>query len=246
MTAPEEPFVGGKRRGVCCFQYQVPGLIDEDLLLLGEFPPEQENEAFFLRGGLADHGVCEFRPSDPGVAHWLICPYGEGSIEEQDALFGPMGQVAMPGDGHTYITLQFLENIDQRWRWGNAVLHGKAQSMRLSGTVIGILAQQYHLQFVERGCIKCVEDQASRRVDCLAGQFFRFQKSSDLEEIVLFEFLLEHVLPAFFDFYVHIGMILVCHLSGRGSLFLNFSKVTKNLNPQRRGYNPFGVDWKAA
>jgi len=111
----------------------MPGLVDEGLLLLCELPPQEEYGILFQGRDLFYDGMGEFGPADLGVAHRFVRPHGEGRVQQQDPLFGPVGEVAMAGDGHAGVVMQLLENIDEGGRRGDAILNGEAQPMRLSG-----------------------------------------------------------------------------------------------------------------
>ena len=156
---------------------------------------------FFLRRDLFDDGIGKVRPADARMAHGLIGPHGEGCVEQHDTLFRPVRKIAVVRDGQTEIVPQLLEDIDQRRGRGNTFLNGKAEPMRLTGTMIGVLTQQYDLEIIKRGGFKSVEDQAAGWIDGPAGLFFRFEMRGDLEEVGFLKLVLEHFLPGVFDFY---------------------------------------------
>ena len=91
--------------------------------------------------------------------------YGEGGIEEQHPLVGPAGEVAT-GEGNlgAEVAVYLFDDIDQRGRHSNARRDGEAQPVGLAGFVVGVLSQDDHLDFVERGMVESGEDVADAAV----------------------------------------------------------------------------------
>jgi len=203
VFAAEEAFVGAEGRGVGGFEDKMFSFVHEGLLFLGEFAPEEEDGVFFLCRDLCDHRVGEFCPADLGMAHGFVRADGKGSVEEEDALFGPVGEIAVVGDGHADVGVQFFEYIDEGgWGW-DAFLDREAEAVGLAGAVVGVLAEEDDLDFVEGGCVEGVEDESAGGVDGAAGCPFGFEVVDDLEEIRFGEFGFEDLFPAFFDLYLH-------------------------------------------
>lgn len=203
MAASEESLVGTKRGGVGRFEDEVFGLVDEDLFFLGELAPEEEDDMFFAGRHLRDHGIGELGPADLGVAHGFIGAYGERGIEEEDALLGPVSEVAVVGDGHTDILTQFFKDIDEGgWR-GDGFLDGEAEAVGLAGAMVGVLSQQDDLDLIEGSSVEGVEDKAAGRIDRPVAHLFVFEQGGDLAEIGFAEFRAEKFFPAFFYLDVH-------------------------------------------
>ena len=113
----------GQGRGMRRFQHQVFAAIDEHFLLASEAAPEHKNQAFPLIGQAADDGIREGLPADFLVRPRLIAFYREHGVEQEHALFRPVGQVAVAGDGNAQVFFQFLVDILQRWRDADATGH---------------------------------------------------------------------------------------------------------------------------
>lgn len=157
----------------------------------------------FAGRDLRDHGVGELGPADLGVTHGFVGADGERGVEEKDALLGPVRKITMPGNGHTDVLVQLLEDIDEGWGWRNGFLDGEAETVGLAGTMVRVLSQQNDLDLIERGRIESVEDEAAGGIDRPAAHPFVFEQGGDLAEIGFVEFLTEDLFPAFFDLYVH-------------------------------------------
>ena len=91
VLAPEEPLVGGKGGGVGGFEHQVFGGVDQDLFFLRKFTPEHEYYILFEGRYFGDDGVGELGPANFSVAHGFVGPDRQRCVEEEDALFGPVG-----------------------------------------------------------------------------------------------------------------------------------------------------------
>ena len=85
--------------------------------------------------------------------------------------------------------------------------------MRLSGLVIRVLANDNHLDLVERRAVECLENLARRRIDDarLVGAAHVIGQQL---EICAVKLRLEHLPPRFFDSYLH----------GDGMFLLSFNR----------------------
>ena len=188
---------------MCCSEHKVFCLVHEDLFFLGELTPEEEYHVFFGCRDFGDHGIGEFGPADLGVAHGFVGAYGQRGVEEKDALFRPVGEVAMAGDGHADVLVQLFEDVDKGGGRWNTFLDGETQAVGLAGAVVGVLSQQDDLDLVEGGCVEGVEDKATGGIDRFVAHLFVFEQGGDLGEVGFAKFLFEYGFPAFFYFYVH-------------------------------------------
>src|SRR3546814_19050240 len=62
-----------------------------------------------------------------------------------------MLQKAVGGPGNAEVALKLLVDVDKAWRRLDARLHAKAQAMRLSRSVLGVLPKDDELHTVQRG-----------------------------------------------------------------------------------------------
>ncbi len=203
MAAPEEPLVCTKRGWVGGFKDEVFGLVDQDLLFLSEFAPKKKYDVFFAGRYLRDHGIGELGPADLGVAHGFVGADSERSVEQENALLGPVGKVAMVGYGHTDVLMQFFKDVAEGWRRRDGFLDGKAKAVGLAGAMVGVLSQQDDFDLIERGGVEGVEDEAAGRIDRSVAHLFVFEQGGDLAEIGFAKFGAEEFFPAFFDLDVH-------------------------------------------
>src|SRR5450631_4240440 len=97
-------------------------------------------------------------------------------IEQQNALLRPRHQAAVIGARNAQVTLEFLEDILQRWRRRHAGQHGEAKTMCLAGAVVGILAEHDDFDPIEWRGVQGGENLAWRRMDRLASTQFGAQE----------------------------------------------------------------------
>src|SRR5664279_952603 len=141
MPTSEKSFVRRERRWMCGFQNQMPGFVYQNLFFLCKFPPKKKYDTRFHFGTLFDYIISELTPACLGMTHRCFCFYCKIGVQQQHTLFGPVSQVSARRDCHSDIRIQFFEDILQgRWRT-NSVWYGKTESMRLAGTMIGILTK---------------------------------------------------------------------------------------------------------
>ena len=180
ITEPSTP-VGRKRGGVYAFKYQVPVGIDKCSFALGIGSPEQKNQMFFLICQFADDGVGEGFPTFVLVRTGLVGPYGQRCIEQQNPLVRPAFEIAGSRDRLAQIIVYFLEDILQGRRLLDAFGHGKTKAVRLSRTVIGILAENDDFGIVYGTSIEGVKNQFSGRENAVVGN------STELKNVILFD-----------------------------------------------------------
>ena len=160
-------------------QHQMALAVDDRALVLGLAPPEDEDEILALAVQCRDHGVGKGLPPLALMRSGAAVLDRQAGIQQQHALPRPAFQIAVSRVGDAEIRRQFLVDVLQRRRRGNAMRHRKAQPVRLSGAVIGVLPQDHHLHLVERCQLEGAEDLASRRVDAFAGGLFGPQEIAE-------------------------------------------------------------------
>ena len=75
---------------------------------------------------------------------------GQASVEQHDALIRPRRQIAVRGHGYAEVIRQLLVYIGQTTRNGLDIgRHAEAQSHRMTGGWVGVLAHDKHLDAVE-------------------------------------------------------------------------------------------------
>ena len=94
MLAAEKAGVGGERGGVWGGEDEMFGGVDDGAFVLGVFAPEQKYQVLFFVGEGFDGGVGELFPALFLMRSGGVGANGEGGVEEEDALFGPIIQVA--------------------------------------------------------------------------------------------------------------------------------------------------------
>ncbi len=181
VVAAEEPVVGREGRRMRTFEHAVFAPIDEHLLVAGVASPKQEDDVRTIGGKRLDGSVGECLPTLACMTVGHASLHGERSVEQQDALVGPCAEVAAVGQGRgtshrpwigtrhhhgrlSELAHQFLVDVEQRRREGNARLHREAQAMSLPRFVIGILSEDDNLHLVERRAVEGFEDEASGRI----------------------------------------------------------------------------------
>lgn len=199
MFAPKPAIVGAEGRRMGRFEDEVLRRIDHGGFLLGKSSPEEKDQIFALGVELVDRGVGEFFPAFIAVGGGLVGPDGQDGIEKKHPLVGPVLQIAVAGDRHAQVILDFFVHVAQRRRGYDALLHRKAQAVGLSRTVVRILSDDHHLDVVERGGVKGIENVLAGRVNGLASFLFGDQKCFQHRKVGLVEFVREGCLPAFLD-----------------------------------------------
>ena len=201
IAEPSAP-VGRKRGGVYAFKHQVPVGIDKCAFALGIGSPQQEYQVFFLFCDLADNGIGESFPAFVLVRTGLVGPYGKRCIEQQYPLVRPAFQVARTGNRSTQVIVYFFKYILQGRRLLDTFGHGKTKAVRLSGTVVRILAEDNDFRIVYRTMVECIEYQFAGRENPGLGVFV-FYKSDQFGKIRFVKFFLKQCFPGFFNFNVH-------------------------------------------
>ena len=98
------------------------------------------------------------------------------------------------GDGRAGVVGDLLEDVLQRGRERHAVAYREAEPVGLPGAVVGILADDDDLQFVEGAFVEGPEDIAAARVDAVRGIFLPYELRKG-GEIRFLEFGREQLFP---------------------------------------------------
>ncbi|MNM73795.1 hypothetical protein D3C81_855360 [compost metagenome] len=126
--------------------------------------------------------------------------HGHGRVQQQHALLGPTLQVAVVGNRDVQVALQLFVDVDQRRRRGDARLYRKAQAVGLARAVIRVLAEDHHLDLLQRRRIERIENQWAGRIDLFAGRVLLAQKLAQLMHVGLVELVAQCGFPAGFEF----------------------------------------------
>lgn len=110
--------------------------VDESSLALCVRSPKDKYKMLFFFCEDADGSICKCFPAVILVRTCLMCTYGKGGIEQQYALFCPACQIAGCGGIGADIIFYLFEDVEQGGRKGDSVIHGEAQSVCLSRTMI--------------------------------------------------------------------------------------------------------------
>jgi hypothetical protein len=168
MSAADEAAMRRQRRGMRRAQHAMAVAVDHLALGLRVAAPQQEDKAFAFAIQRVHHMVGEPLPALACMGTGAAFLDREHGVQQQHALPRPRQQAAVVRTRDADVALQFLEDVVQRRRHGNARLHGEAQPVRLSRTVVGILAEHHDLDVVERRGVERTEDARRRRKDARA------------------------------------------------------------------------------
>ena len=131
----------------------------------------------------------------------LALGHRQHRVEQQYALICPALQRAMGRYRLAQIALDFLEDILQRGGRPHTRRHRETQAMGLPRPVVGVLADDHHLDPAQRRAVQRVEDQRPRRIDLLASGLLGQQELTQLLHVGLFELVTEGLLPVLGQLY---------------------------------------------
>ena len=152
----------------------MPRRIDHLGLLGGGLSPEHEAEAVAMIVQSADGAVGELFPAVVAVRVGLMRAHGEDGVEHEHALPGPGAQIAVVRAGVAVFVVELAKDVHQRRRWFDAPAHRKAETVRLTFAVIGILTQEHHFDLIKGRRPKSIKDFAAFGIHGV--QFFFFDQ----------------------------------------------------------------------
>ena len=168
--------------------------VDERLFRARVPAPEDENDVFAPVADELYNAVGEPRPAAILVRVGAVRPHGECRIQKEHALLCPFRQIPAARDGTADVGVQFLEDIDERGRRLRSFAHGKAQSVRLSLVVIGVLSEQHDFHFIKRRQLETIENIVHIGIYDVV-RVFLFQKIAYFFIIFAFEQRRERLVP---------------------------------------------------
>gem|GEM_PF-4330933 len=174
------------------------GIRDDPRLLPRIRAPKEEHDRRRLFIELRDHAVGEDLPAHPLVAVGLMLADGQHGVQHQHALLRPIGQLAVTRIDEADVIRELFEDVFERRRRLHPALNGKAETVRLAGAVVGILADDHGFAVFERGIAERVEDIVHIRIDHPRAVFVRKERTQ-LQVIILFEFFGEDRIPVVAD-----------------------------------------------
>ena len=167
MARPKETAIDRKWRRVDSLQNQISRWVNHRPLLLRIATPKHIDNTLLLLGNFSHHSVGKSFPATTSVRGRLVSPHRQHRIEHQHPLLRPAIKVSAHRNRHAQVVGNLLEDIAQRWRKVNPVIDRKTQAIRLTVTVIRILANNHNLQLFKRTLIKGSEYISRLRKDLM-------------------------------------------------------------------------------
>ena len=203
MPVAHEASHGTQWAWVCALQDKMPALVDECGLPACRSTPKHEDKIVAASVEGSNGSIGEGLPTLPAVAECLMLTNRKAGIQEKHALLRPSCQVAALWNGRSRFIVYLLENVLERRREGNPVVHAEAKSVRLPGAVIRVLPEDDHAHLVERRRVEGIEDEPPRRI-ASARRILLPHKLRQLLKVRLVELLLQLRLPRRFYLYIHV------------------------------------------
>lgn len=147
--------------------------IDGGALLLRVPTPQHEHDtgALPMVEGLYN-SVRKALPPPVPMRAWLPRNNSEHRIKEQHTLVSPLLQAPVLGPREPRnILLELAEDVEQRWRREDTVLHREAHAMGLSRSVVGVLSNDDNSRPREGRVVEGGEDLLRGRVHCTCVAF---------------------------------------------------------------------------
>ncbi len=180
-------------------------LVDEFALPLRIFPPEEEHDPRAAIGDLADDAVCELLPALVSMRSGLAGGDGQHRVQEQHALLGPAGEIAAHRRCQPKVGLKLTEDVLKRRRRLDARRNREAEPHRLTGTVVGILAEDDDANVIEGGAIQRLEHVVGPGVEAARGANLGDEKGAEFLHPDRSELVPEHGEPALMHPWRHAG-----------------------------------------
>ena len=122
---------------------------DQLPLLLSFTSPQDEDHPRLLRGNQFDNAIGELLPAASLMRIGLVCSDRKNRIEHEDALSGPGFQIAVIRNLTSNIFMEFPIDVSQReGQRPNGGLHRETEAMGMTGSWIGVLANEQHANLV--------------------------------------------------------------------------------------------------
>jgi hypothetical protein len=123
--------------------------------LLSWSAPQNPNQPRTTRHQAPQRRFHHLFPTEPLVRPSLSHFCGQGGVEHQHPLVGPILEVGRTLQGETAIARTLLEHVSKRRRpRQQRVGHAEGQPMCLAHAVVGVLSQQDHVDSVRRGAFE--------------------------------------------------------------------------------------------
>lgn len=205
VMVAEETGVSGERRGMGRTEDEVARTVYDGALALCVAAPEDEDQVLFLLVQKTYDRVCKCLPSFSLVRTGFVSAYGQGCIQQENALFGPAGQVAACRNISANVISYLFENILQGGWELNPIVDRETQSVSLSRSVVGVLTDDDYLHLVEWTEVERIEDKTPGRVDTfnVSPLIFRPHERCEFFKVFFVKLLLKAFLPGRFNLYIH-------------------------------------------
>lgn len=162
-----------------------------------------------MAGQRVNHGIGEGFPAFLLVGAGFVGFDREGGVNQKYALFGPAFKVAAGLRFVAEVAFDFLEDVLQGGRFGALLGHREAEAVGLTWFVVGILAQDNHLDSFKRAAVEGVEDVVAFGENGTLG-IGCFDKGGQGGKVRFFELWCQVSFPGIFYLYVHNRGEAVC------------------------------------
>lgn len=122
--------------------------VDEGFLRDRIGSPEDEHDPFPSLRYCSDSSIGEVFPSFSLMGCRFSLTDGENSIQEEDALLCPVGEISM-SSFYTEIRIKFFEYISETWLHLASIWYGERESHSRSWRMVGILPEDHDFHSIE-------------------------------------------------------------------------------------------------
>lgn len=197
MPASEKAVVGREGARMRRLKDEMSRISDQLAFCTRRRAPKQENDRLLALVEDRDDAVGKDLPSPSLMALRSPLTDGQGGVEEQNPLLCPGREITRLWGRHTDITLQLLVDVAKRRGRGYSLADRKAEPVRLTRAVVGVLAEDDRLDALARSELQSAEDIEHRGIDAPRSVFL-LQKLPKLKIVRSFKFAPEQSVPIIF------------------------------------------------
>ena len=170
--------------------------VDKCFFTSRKVSPEDKDDVFFFFWNLWNDSISKISPSYFRVACREGFLNSENTIEEQYSLICPVTEISTQWGSKTWVFIfYFCKHVSKTRRNLDSLLYRKAESMRLSLSMIRILSEYYYFEILHRTMVKSWKNITRMRVNNFSSSNFWLQKWLYFFKVRFFKFLWEKFFP---------------------------------------------------